>query len=958
MSVEFARFSIYWVHITFVVLVSTAAGFSQTITAIEPNSAWQGQTLQVAVSGTDLNFVQGTSTLMWLQQGGNQINGNVTDVQATQVSANVSIPPGALVGDYDVHIGVSGGAQTSLINGFEVIVAPPVLNPPTLISPNNSASLNANPVTFTWTSVPNAVSYGYQIALDANFTNIIHSGDVVSTTVNHPLLNNTYYWRVRTGNIAGTFGAWSALYQFTIGTASTLTSVVPSSGYQGQSLGVTISGENISFLQATSTIAQFEPTAAGNSMLFEFNASTQFNGSDFDFTGSGVLNIPLSAPLGLYDLTYLDPTNQLYTLPNSFTVLQQLPDPATPTLVTPINGVVISQIPVMFDWNDLSNIAEYQIQINTTANFSSPFIDEDDISASAFAQQLPDGQYYWRVRARNLSNVWSAWSNTEDLVLSGTSQLTSLTPNQGYAGQDLNLTISGVNLPFIQATSVVQDIWLNQSGYQIPFETAHIASSSGGSGQLSIPLSAPTGYYNLNYDHPLFSLLQLPNAFFVTEGNEYSGQIFIDLNQNSVFDGGDIPYPNALVSTAPNSSYSISQTNGIYVGQVPTGTFDIGLAPLNYFTVTPTEHTVSFVGSGGMDTGNDFALQPIPGVGTHDMMISMNSGTIRSGRDMTLNITVKNMGTSVEFGQFTVQFPNGMNFVSSTNPNYSVNANTITWSFADLDLTEELVVSAVLFTPTSFQVGQLVDFSGTVTDISTDETPADNTFLLENQVVNSYDPNFKEVTPATYISNEFVQNGEYLNYTVHFQNTGNAEAIDVYILDTFSVNLSLETIQVISASHPMMVNMLNDRIIEFRFDGINLPDSTSNEPESHGHVSYRIKPVSTFQIGDVIQNTGHIYFDFNPAIVTNTTENWIPVGIEDHSTGSSLRVHPNPSSNIFIVEFEEKALFEIFNVSGSLMLSGTFKDRTVLDLSAFDSGIYTLHLSYPSGKSVGKLVKY
>ncbi|MEO0405496.1 MAG: hypothetical protein AAF193_11550, partial [Bacteroidota bacterium] len=52
---------------------------------------------------------------------------------------------------------------------------------------------------------------------------------------------------------------------------------------------------------------------------------------------------------------------------------------------------------------------------------------------------------------------------------------------------------------------------------------------------------------------------------------------------------------------------------------------------------------------------------------------------------------------------------------------------------------------------------------------------------------------------------------------------------------------------------------------------IQLPDSTNNEPESHGLVSFKITPLPDLPVGTVLENTAYIYFDNNEPIITNTT---------------------------------------------------------------------------------------
>ena len=52
---------------------------------------------------------------------------------------------------------------------------------------------------------------------------------------------------------------------------------------------------------------------------------------------------------------------------------------------------------------------------------------------------------------------------------------------------------------------------------------------------------------------------------------------------------------------------------------------------------------------------------------------------------------------------------------------------------------------------------------------------------------------------------------------------------------------------------------------------INLPDSTSNEPESHGYIKFKVSPQADMVEGTQVENFADIFFDFNDPIRTNTT---------------------------------------------------------------------------------------
>lgn len=939
-----------------VLLVINSISLSQNISSISPGSGWQGQSLNLTISGTSLNFVQGTSTMVWLQQNANIIQAQVGSVQSSTVSANVSLPSGASTGLYDVHIGQGGISGVSLQDGFEVLTALPLLSGPVLTAPANSAIVSSNPVSFSWSAVSGASLYQYQVSRSAVFQGIEEQGVTPTTNVGLMLTNDDYYWRVRTRNAAGLYGNWSSVYQFTVEMPTSINSISPNSGYQGQSLPVTISGTNVSF-ETSTPVTWFELQMGGNSMGLSVSGENQLNAPNVEFTGTGVLSIPSSIPTGVYDLVYTDPTNSIYSLPQSFTVLSALPAPAAVTLIEPINGALVNTVPVYFDWADLPNISQYRLQVSSDMAFTDILVDQSNITESQYNRSLSDGAFYWRVRARNLSGIWGSWSQPENFELSGASYITAMNPSSGYAGQTgINVTISGVNLPFEGSTTTMNELTLNQNAFQIDLDNEHLQYSTYGTAQLDVPLNAPLGYYGLVWEIAPYAPVALYNAFYVTEGNEIIGRVYVDMNQNQVYDAGDVACPYFQLEALPSATLVTTQSSGEYVCNVSSGSHTVNLQPMNYFTSFPSLHTATFVGSGSTDFGNDFALQPIAGM--HDMNISIAAQQLRQGRNRKVYLTVSNAGAEVESGEYSLTFAPGMTVTSSSDPNYTVNGNTVSWNFSNLGLFEQRQVWVNLYTPVSFQVGQLVDFSAEVTDVSTDQTPADNIFLLENQVVASYDPNYKKVSPEGPISESFVSDGSYLTYTVHFQNTGNAEAIDVYVLDTISEFLDLSTFQFLGASHDRVVNMRDNRLMEFRFDNIHLPDSTTNEPESHGYFTFRIKPVPGFSNSDVIENTAYIYFDYNEPIITNTTQNWIPTGIDDERPKEIVQVSPNPSSGRFRIEMNGQGHIHLFDIHGRLIQSGTIDNSTDIDLSEYPAGTYFLSVITESATHSSRLIKY
>jgi opacity protein-like surface antigen len=76
----------------------------------------------------------------------------------------------------------------------------------------------------------------------------------------------------------------------------------------------------------------------------------------------------------------------------------------------PANGAIVT-LPVTLDWNDVANAASYQVQVDDSSSFSSPFVVNQTVTASQFTlSSAAARQHWWRVRGRNSAGTNGPWS--------------------------------------------------------------------------------------------------------------------------------------------------------------------------------------------------------------------------------------------------------------------------------------------------------------------------------------------------------------------------------------------------------------------------------------------------------------------------------------------------------------------------------------------------------------------
>ncbi|MCG3165447.1 MAG: hypothetical protein POELPBGB_01210 [Bacteroidia bacterium] len=443
-----------------------------------------------------------------------------------------------------------------------------------------------------------------------------------------------------------------------------------------------------------------------------------------------------------------------------------------------------------------------------------------------------------------------------------------------------------------------------------------------------------------------------------------SGSVFSDANNNGIFDVGENPFLAGSLQTTGNDVYETQVgSDGSFTIIVGNGTYTTNFIPqLNYHAVNPTNHLSQINNS---YDSVDFAVTPIPG--NPDLQIFINPITAaRPGFNATYKLIAINIGTDTLSGSIRFGIDNRLSFVSATPMYDSFQNDSMTWSFTDFTPLETMTYDVVLNipAPTTVNIGDILSFSAIIYPVQGDMAPLDNYDELRQTVTGSYDPNDKWVSHDT-LSPTQVTQAEYLNYRIRFQNTGTDTAFTVAVRDTLDQNLDWSSLQMINASHNYNLSIRGGNTLEWRFENILLPDSNTNEPQSHGYIFYRIKPKTNLALNDSIANTAAIYFDFNPPVITNTvyTEVALPVSISENTFDAALDIFPNPTNGEFTVQFVSTRSgsynFELTDISGRVIYSQLFNHNTTTHLRPslkLASGIYLLTIADGQSKTTRKLV--
>ncbi|HEY0092204.1 MAG TPA: T9SS type A sorting domain-containing protein, partial [Flavobacterium sp.] len=444
--------------------------------------------------------------------------------------------------------------------------------------------------------------------------------------------------------------------------------------------------------------------------------------------------------------------------------------------------------------------------------------------------------------------------------------------------------------------------------------------------------------------------------------NEILGTISVD-NDSDGCDSGDLLIENIkiTISDGTNTAYTFTNANGAYNFYAGIQNSTITAEVENdYYTISPPTQTLNFTTGGNTETAN-FCLIPLGTFNDVEIEIIPLSPA-RPGFDAHYKIIYRNRGTVAQSGSITLTFEDLLlDLISASQIPDASSGNILSWNYSDLQPLEVrsfifiMNVNSPMETP-AVNIGDQLDFDAVISGNATDETPENNEFSLKQIVVGSMDPNDKAVAEGDEIGIDHI--GNYLHYVVRFQNTGNAPAEKVAIMDMLSNKLNPATLQITDASHLMRTELSGSKL-EFFFDNINLPAVGDDEPGSHGYVTFKIRPKSNVVVDDVIENTAAIYFDFNFPIVTNTVSTTVTaLGVHDSELSSSITIYPNPAGDYLKISnnsAEEITSVSVYNLFGQLIQkSHNISVENPIDISTFASGTYLVELHFRSNSKVTK----
>jgi len=437
-----------------------------------------------------------------------------------------------------------------------------------------------------------------------------------------------------------------------------------------------------------------------------------------------------------------------------------------------------------------------------------------------------------------------------------------------------------------------------------------------------------------------------------------TGKVYRDLNNNSIPDPGDEGMGGLLMITTPGNFTATSDSTGNYtlISDMPGAILPV--IPNSYATFNPAAHAFS-----GTSANLDFGLYISPVIDDLNCDIT-NASVFSPGFSTNIHLTISNAASFATAPQLKLILDTALTFDSAIPVPDAITGDTLFWNIGSMDFLDESNITVSVTTSTGSSNGDTIHCMLEAYPMTGDTTPVDNVSILEEIVVGSFDPNDKTCVQGEYFTSTQLANNEELQYIVRFQNMGTSPTAFIVVTDTLSPLLDFSTFRMISSSHPCTWNMSGWGNLNVEFDPIALPPSSVDEPGSHGYFKYGIKCREAVVLGNAIDNTAAIYFDFNTPVITNTVTTLIydptPVTVPEITpTLVHILPYPNPSSDYIHLKFQNgiypnSVIVSTYDVMGRQITTSRLDPSSgSLNISSFTSGIYFSVVTDLKGKRIG-----
>ncbi|MFK7948603.1 MAG: FG-GAP-like repeat-containing protein [Saprospiraceae bacterium] len=438
------------------------------------------------------------------------------------------------------------------------------------------------------------------------------------------------------------------------------------------------------------------------------------------------------------------------------------------------------------------------------------------------------------------------------------------------------------------------------------------------------------------------------NSLLYIEPNtsKVCGVVYNDLNRNCQNDDSEMGISNIAVVAQPGNVTTYTNQNGEYEFDLAIGNYTITAIDSAEWekSCAITAHNVNVMAVNEQYCGYNFADTAI--CQNPDLYVDLQTNNLYIGERNQYIITIGNYGLQtatdvilkVDFDQDILPFWASL-------PWHSKEGTTYTWNLGGIETAQHFTIYIEDSIATTAIDGDYLSITATVLDNTLSDCNSSNNIANNANIVSFIDANNMQVSPEGQIDND-----EILTYTINFQNLQNGLVDKVIVKNELPKELDITTLENIKTSHPHLYR-IDGRLLIWEFENTDLANTIYGD-ETHGFITFDIKPQSDLVVGTEIKNQAQIISN-NMTDITNTVINTID------KTGAlepgELDICPNPMTEyaFIILDTDEEELqeVEIYSMLGIRVVSfnNLSGQRLRLEKSMLPAAEYVVRVTSNNG---------
>ena len=461
-----------------------------------------------------------------------------------------------------------------------------------------------------------------------------------------------------------------------------------------------------------------------------------------------------------------------------------------------------------------------------------------------------------------------------------------------------------------------------------------------------------------------------------------SGRVYLDLNENGVFDNGEEGIEGAKIFTVPSGYSAFTDANGVYTFSFSSDRVEeIGIdisglshsCGLLFNNTQPDSGFLYSINTGMVNQDLNFGLTLEEGFESGLYSLFVEHGN-EAGKKFYSFMDFKSCGANAQTCTLRLEHDTLLTLINSSLTPNVVGEDFKEWYFGPNESPEFYCMQMLWRISNTAESGHILHWEASYEcPPYADPSPENNLLVRDvevlygasrysNQHVEMYSMRPEGVMP------EVLENDQLrLSYLVSFENIAHSGVYDMVIIDTLPNELDGSSVEKSFSSLPHHFFIVDSSILIWQFSNVYLSSTHEDELNSYGFVQFNVSLKDGLHGGTIINNKAHVILNHGSVDVTNEIVHRL-ASISDinESTFSEQRlmVYPNPSKesiNVQILgQYNDNYQLKIYDVSGSIVYEDENIMRSaIIEIGNWSKGIYFLQLFDEQSNAIGwkKLVK-